>query len=74
MKPLKILIAILILSALVLIGVLINKSATGKPVYLELGIKWNIPLLICLIGLVVILFLISKGGKQNEKKQRRKAK
>jgi len=68
MKPLKIIIAILILSALILAGVLINKSATGEPVYLELGIKWNIPLLISLIGLVVTLFLINKGGKQNETK------
>ncbi len=56
MKPLKILIAILILLALVLIGVLINKSATEEPVYLELGMNWSSPLLIFFI--VVSSFMV----------------
>jgi len=58
LKIIEIIIAILILSALVLIGVLINKnkSATGEPVYLELGMNWSSPLLIFFI--VVSSFMV----------------
>ena len=56
LKIIEIIIAILILSALVLIGMLINKSATGEPVYLELGMNWSSPLLIFFI--VVSSFMV----------------